>query len=391
MNSKIPNPNIEFQYVDTAAKLDGLTDLMRSVDEVALDTEADSFHHFQPKICLIQLSFNEQHFIVDPLAKMDLSPFLAELAQKRLIIHDAGYDLRLLYADFQFKPTRPVFDTMLAASLAGLKGVGLSSLLTLLFDKTVAKGNQKADWSIRPLADKLLNYAIEDTAFLFQIKQYLETELTRLGRTDWHIETSDWAVRAAYIEKEQADPNKQWRIKGAGKLDPKEMAFIRAIWFWRHAIAKRTNIAMFMIFRNEDIIRLATWAAKRHKPITAETKLPVRCKSNNKPALIEALQAAQQLPPHQWPGKVKSDRSKRLSDATRNVINELKTECEKIAEELDLPVQLIASRSALTRIVLNNATTLQQIQKKEILMNWQANLLIDTIRQVLESNGNNRD
>ncbi len=383
MNSKNTNVDIEFQYIDTAPELDGLTDAMQSVDIVALDTEADSFHHYQPKICLIQLSFNDRNYIIDPLAKMDLSRFLKELSQKKLIIHDAGYDLRLLYNDFQFKPTAAVFDTMLAASLASLKSVGLSAMLELLFDKTVAKHNQRADWSKRPLPAKLLSYATEDTAFLFEIKDFLKTELRRLGRLDWHTETSEWAVRAAYIEKDQPDPDRQWRIKGSGKLDPKEMAFIREIWHWREAIAKRTNMALFMIFRNEDMIRLASWAAKRKKPITPETKLPVRCKAANKAALVKALQTAQQLPPHQWPGKIKSDRSKRLSDATRTVINELKEECEKVAQQLDLPVQLLASRSALTRIVLNNAATLEEIQKKEILMNWQANLLIKPIQQVL--------
>ena len=383
MNSKNTNADIEFQYIDTAPNLDDLTDSIQSVDEIALDTEADSFHHYQPQICLIQLSFNRKNYIIDPLAKMDLSRFLKELSQKKLIIHDAGYDLRLLYNDFKFKPEEPVFDTMLAASLASLKSVGLSAMLSLLFDKTVAKHNQKADWSIRPLPPKLLSYAVEDTAFLFQIKHYLKNELMRLGRLDWHTETSEWAVRAAYIEKDRPDPENQWRIKGSGQLSPKEMTFIREIWNWREVIAKRTNIALFMIFRNEDIIRLATWAAKRKKPITAETKLPVRCKAANRAALMEALQTAQQIPPQEWPGKIKSDRSKRLSDATRTVINELKAECENVARQLDLPVQLLASRSALTRIVLKNATTIEEIQRKEILMNWQANLLIDSIQQVL--------
>jgi len=90
------------------------------------------------------------------------------------------------------------------------------------------------------------------------------------------------------------------------------------------------------------------------------------------------------LPENQWPGKVKSDRSKRLAKKTQNVINQLKAECETIANNLELAPQLLASRMALTRIVLNNATTLEQIQKKRILMNWQANLLLPAIKQVLE-------
>jgi hypothetical protein len=48
-------------------------------------------------------------------------------------------------------------------------------------------------------------------------------------------------------------------------------------------------------------------------------------------------------------------------------------------------MQWIASRAALTQIVLGNAATTEQIQKKKILMNWQANLLLPAIKKVLEN------
>ncbi|MHC5160818.1 MAG: hypothetical protein ACYSOC_04200, partial [Planctomycetota bacterium] len=67
----------------------------------------------------------------------------------------------------------------------------------------------------------------------------------------------------------------------------------------------------------------------------------------------------------------------------RNTVNDLKTECEKIADEVGLDMQWVASRAALTRVVLDNATTTEQIQKKKILMNWQANLLLPAIQKVL--------
>ncbi len=382
MKPKEPTSSIEFEYIDTAAQLDRLTDEMQSVDEVALDTEADSFHHYRPVICLIQLSFNGHNYIVDPLADMDMSRFLDVLSNTKLIIHDAGYDLRLLYQDFQFKPNQPVYDTMLAATLAGLKSVSLSAMLSMLFDKDVAKHNQRADWSKRPLQAKLLHYAVEDTAFLMPIKQHLQQLLEQMDRTDWHTEACEWAVRAAFVDKEPTDPDRQWRIKGSGQLGAREMAFVQAIWHWRQGIAERTNLALFMICPGADIIRLAEWAAKRKKPIENSTKLPIPCKRNRN-SLMETLQATQQLSPQEWPEKIKSDRSKRLSDATRKVIDELKTECEKVANELDLPVQLLASRSALTRIVLGNTTTAEEIRQKEILMNWQIDLLLNAIQKVL--------
>jgi hypothetical protein len=48
-------------------------------------------------------------------------------------------------------------------------------------------------------------------------------------------------------------------------------------------------------------------------------------------------------------------------------------------------MQWIASRAALTRIVLDNATTTEQIQKKKILMNWQVKLILPAVQKVLEN------
>lgn len=383
MTLKDAADDIAFEYIDTPQALGRLTEGLKTANPVALDTEADSFHHYQPRVCLIQLTFDDQNVIVDPLADSDLTDFLNTISRKNLIIHDAGYDLRLLYNDFEFKPRAEVFDTMLAASLAGLKNVGLSALLNHYFDKSVAKHNQKADWSKRPLPEKLLRYAAEDTAYLEEIKKFLENQLQELERMDWYSETCQWAIRSVYAPKEQPDPDRRWRIKGAGKCSPKEMAYLRELWHWRENIAKQTNIAPFMICRNEQMLKLARWAAHRRKPIRPQTNLPVRCHHKYKQSLLEALQAAQALPEGQWPGNVPSDRSKRLSKTTLGIINRLKAECEKVAADLDLLPQLLASRSALTRIVLLEATTMEMIQKHQILMNWQATLLLPAIKKVL--------
>ena len=377
--------NLDFELIETDIQLKNLTSQLKTASVVALDTEADSFHHYRPQVCLIQVTFDGQTFIVDPLVPINIAGFLKELSQKELIIHDAGYDLRMLKASFGFKPKNGVFDTMLAAALSGLPNVGLSAMLEQVLDMKVAKHNQRADWSKRPLTAHLLQYAAEDTIFLSQIREYLEAKLHELGRSDWHTESCRQAVAAADIDKEPTDPDNEWRIKGTGTLSFKVMAFVRELWYWRETIAKKTNIAPFMICRNADIIKLADWAARKKKPIDSTRHIPTRCHSSNQKTLLDALQKAQKLTHEQWPGPRKSDPSKRLSKAVRNTVNELKAECEKIAVELNLDMQWIASRAALTQIVLDNATTLEKIQKKKILMNWQATLLLPAIKKILGS------
>ncbi len=75
---------------------------------IAIDTEADSLHHYYEKVCLIQLTVAGANYIVDPLAPIDLTRFLEILEQKPLILHDAGYDLRMMKTSFDFSPKEPV-------------------------------------------------------------------------------------------------------------------------------------------------------------------------------------------------------------------------------------------------------------------------------------------
>ena len=84
---------------------------MQSSENVAIDTEADSLYHYYHKVCLIQITLDEQNYIVDPLSDVDLTDFLTELPEKPLILHDAGYDLRMMQSSFGFRPQNKIFDT----------------------------------------------------------------------------------------------------------------------------------------------------------------------------------------------------------------------------------------------------------------------------------------
>ena len=97
---------------------------------LAVDTEADSFHHYREKICLIQLSYRESTALVDPLSGLDPSPLKPVLSDRavRKVLHGADYDLRLLARDFGIE-VAGLFDTMIAARLVGERAFGLAALL----------------------------------------------------------------------------------------------------------------------------------------------------------------------------------------------------------------------------------------------------------------------
>jgi ribonuclease D len=117
--------------------LQALVERLGQAPRIAFDTEAASFHRYVDRVYLVQISTDVETALVDPLAVDDLTGFGPVLADPtiEIVFHDADYDMRVLDRDYGFRVTR-IFDTRLAAELAGEPGVGLGSLLQKYFGRT---------------------------------------------------------------------------------------------------------------------------------------------------------------------------------------------------------------------------------------------------------------
>src|SRR5438477_282656 len=115
-------------YIHTPAALADAVATLRREPLVAADTEAASFHRYHDRIFLVQLASPSLTAIIDPLAIADLSPVGGLLDDPKVekIFHDADYDLRILDRDYGFRARR-LFDTRVAAQLAGEPAVGLAA------------------------------------------------------------------------------------------------------------------------------------------------------------------------------------------------------------------------------------------------------------------------
>lgn len=376
----------EFTYIDTQADLLACLDTLKAQPVIAIDMEADSYHHYYPKVCLLQCTAGPRNFIIDPLADVNMPALLAVLADKPLILHDAGYDLRMLKADFDFCPNDRILDTMLAGKLLGIEKVGLSNMLEMFLGIQVAKHNQRADWSQRPLDPHLLAYAAEDTCWLPALWEKLQAALDAKGRLDWHRQYCEFSTQTA-LEAEMGkngDDEDRWRIRGLQKLSPKEMAFFRELWHWREKEASKIDIPPFRVFENTRLMELAARAAAGKTSMKDIGRLlPRTCKGRRLDALKKAFRAAADLPPSQYPLPRKGDVSKKLTGAQQRQIESLKEECVRIGEALELPSQMIAARGALEWIVRKQAGDPRIAVEKRVLMPWQADLLAPALKTIL--------
>ena len=155
------------RLVADPAALAGLCEQIVAAPRIALDTEFHTEKHFTPRLMVVQVAFDDEVAIVDPLALRDLRPLAAALAQATVVGHALSSDLRILDDAFGTLP-RLAYDTQVAAAFCGY---GLSiSLLDLVRDVaqvTLRKSQTVSDWSTRPFTPKQLDYLVDDVRYLF--------------------------------------------------------------------------------------------------------------------------------------------------------------------------------------------------------------------------------
>ena len=151
------------------------------------------------------------------------------------MLHAASQDLPCL-AEIGLRPKR-LFDTELAARLAGFERVGLAALTESLLGFSLEKHHSAADWSTRPLPDSWLTYAALDVELLVDLRDLLADELDRQGKAEWAAEEFASLVALGGLPpKPRTDPWRRTsgihRVRGARALSR-----VRALWYARDAVA----------------------------------------------------------------------------------------------------------------------------------------------------------
>ncbi|MBI3061164.1 MAG: ribonuclease D [Deltaproteobacteria bacterium] len=343
--------------------MEALVRRIGAAERVALDTEADSLHNYFEKVCLVQLSLGREHYLVDPLSGLDLTGFLQALAGKPLILHGGDYDLRMMRASMDFRPRREVFDTMIAAQLLGIEQIGLAALVERFFGVTIGKEGQKSDWSRRPLSEKQLRYAVNDTRFLEPLAERMRGELSERGRIDWHRESCRTMVESTARDHAR-DPEDAWRVKGAGRLTRRQLAYLG----------------------NQQILDLLQWAESRPGvPLDQGPKLPRNIRRSLLRTLEETITRVAAMDEAQWPElrRVERDDAPR-ADFTEQ-LNALRGECARIAKELQIAASTLAPRAALEAIAQSRPRTVDEIMESAGLLRWQAELVQGAVETCLHS------
>ncbi|MCC6500104.1 MAG: ribonuclease D [Anaerolineales bacterium] len=342
-------------WVNTNQLLHKLLTDLSAAPRIAVDTESNSLHAYRERVCLIQFSTPKQDYVVDPFVFGDLS-LLAPVFKNPQIeknFHAAEYDLICLKRDYGFALSN-LFDTMQAARVLGYPAVGLDTLLAEKFQIKMDKRHQKANWGTRPLTHAQIDYARQDTHYLFALRDLLEAELREKGR--WELALEDFA-RACRVEDTREKQNgASWKRFGARKgVSLRELTILSELCHSRDRIAEKLDRPPFKVIDDNLLLEIAKNLPEKDVDLAGVGLSPRQIHLWGGEMLAAARRgAAAPL--------VKLDQPKRPSDAVLKRLEKLKGWRKKVAQESQVESDIVLPKVYLGAFAENPPKTLQELE-----------------------------
>ncbi len=316
---------------------------------ITLDTEFLREKTYYPKLCLIQIGTADGRAVaVDTLVKgLDLRPIFDILFNDNTlkILHAARQDLEIFY-HLTGKVVHPFFDTQIAAMVCGYgDSIGYESLVRDITGGKIDKSVQYTNWSVRPLSEKQINYALGDVTHLVEVYHRLSEELDKSGRTSWVFEE-----KAVLSDPEtyNLDPYEMWKKVKVKSPKPQALAILREIAAWRERRAQNKNLPKSWVLKDETLADMAAQAPKDEKSLKKIRNFPADLvKHRIGKELLDCIDSALKSDSKDWP-EVK--RAKPPSAKIQATIEILKLLVKLQSAEHDVAGKLIASASDLEAI-----------------------------------------
>ena len=134
------------------------------------------------------------------------------------------------------------------------ESVGYDQLIAKLTKVQIDKGPRFTDWSVRPLTERQINYALADVTHLRSAYKKLLARLDKDQRHSWiEEEMAILTAPTTYL----IDPMKAYeRIKSRGGK-ARVLSVLRELAAWRELEARRRNVPRNRIIRDEILVDIS--------------------------------------------------------------------------------------------------------------------------------------
>ena len=243
--------------ISDTASLAAFCERLKSATFITVDTEFMREKTFWPQLCLVQIGGPDEARAIDPLAPgMDLTPLYELMADTNVlkVFHAARQDVEIFLHQAGAVPV-PLFDTQVAAMVCGFgDSVGYETLATQLAKARIDKSMRFTDWSLRPLSERQVQYALADVTHLRVAYEKLVRMLEMNGRLEW---LTDEMAMLAEPGTYRVDPDEAWRRLKPRSSSPRFLAILRELAAWREREAQERDLPRQRVLRDEMLLEIA--------------------------------------------------------------------------------------------------------------------------------------
>jgi ribonuclease D len=358
------------RWIDDDDAFVAIVDELCEVEAFAVDTEFHRERTYYPQLALIQLAWNDQIALVDPLA-VDLAPFAKALQGPAVtVMHAASQDLEVLDLACGALP-RALFDTQLAAGFVGHSLPSLAALVERFYRVHLPKGDRLTDWLRRPLGADQRSYAASDVEYLLDLRAQLTEALEARGRLAWALdECEGQRSRGRVVRK----PEDAWlRIKEARTLRGEPAAVARSVAAWREQRAAEIDQPVRFVLSDLAVVGIA-----QRRPSTADELRRIRgvderhAKGRTGESILAAVAGARGTSAPRASGP-----SYELDRALRPAVSLVAAWVSQLARDLEIETSLVATRADIEALLAGDPDA-------RLGRGWRAELVGERIRRLVD-------
>lgn len=348
--------------ITETAELEEFCRRLQDVPFVCVDTEFMREKTFWPVLCLIQIAGPDdtQLAAVDTLAPgLDLTAFFALLDDPNIVkvFHAARQDLEIFH-HLTGRVPAPLFDTQIAAMVCGFgDAVSYQNLAAKLAGASIDKSSRFTDWSLRPLSERQIDYALSDVIHLRVIYSKLRERLEKSGRTSWLEEEE-----AILLDPEtyRQVPEEAWRRLKVRSNKRKFLAVLKTLAAWREHEAQTRDLPRNRILRDDTLIEIAAHAPRSADDLARSRGLSEKAAKGQMGAgILKAVKAGLALPPKEIP---RLQEKPRLPGDAAPIIDMLKLLLKAKSAEHGVAQKLIANVADLELLATDDNAPIAALQ-----------------------------
>jgi ribonuclease D len=348
--------------------------------QVAVDTEFHGEKRYRPELLLLQFADDRgEPVAVDPLAVKSLEPLRGVMEDPAItkVMHSARNDISILRSELDCEIGN-VFDTQLAAAFLGYgEQVSLAGLVEKLCGSRLRGSFSLSDWSMRPLSQEQLSYALDDVRYLISMHDTLSEQLRERGRTEWfRSEAASLTDSGTYSD---CLPNVFRKVRSSGKVKRPGLPLLWALVRWREEVASRLDRPRHSVVRDSLLCRIAAMSPDSLKNLRRLRGLPSGFADTWGMEVVKIVKAARKSPPEDVP-EVRRITSGPNTSARQDM---LRIFLKQKSASMCIAPSLLLPRETAKALLADPPSSMDELMRREDISGWRREALGEDLVDLL--------